>query len=77
MPPVPPPTCVKPELPGPFSDSRRIDRFNKEYQAYGKCVNKYIDDTNALATASLAAGKTALDELNAFGAEIKARSASK
>ena len=73
MPAVPPPTCVKPDLPQKFADSRRIDRFNREYKAYGACVNKYIDDTNALANAALAAGKSALDQLNALNDEIKER----
>ena len=73
MPAVPAPTCVAPELPQQFADSRRFERFNREYKAYGGCVNKYIEDTNALATAALAAGKKALDQLNALNAEIKDR----
>lgn len=71
MPEVPKATCVKPELPRAFADSRRLDRFNKDYHAYGDCVKKYIDDTNALATATLASGKSVLDEFNAFNAELK------
>jgi hypothetical protein len=34
-------------------------------------VNKYIDDTNALATAALQSGKVALDKLNALNDELK------
>jgi hypothetical protein len=71
MPEVPKATCVKPELPRQFADNRRLDRFNKEYHAYGDCVKKYIDDTNALASNTLAQGKTVLDEFNAFNAELK------
>jgi hypothetical protein len=71
MPAVPPPTCVAPDLPQKFADSRRIERFNREYKVYGACVNKYIDDTNALATAALQSGKVALDKLNALNDELK------
>lgn len=77
MPAIPPPTCVPPDLPQQFADSRRIERFNREYRAYGTCVNKYIDDTNALATAALQAGKVALDKLNALNDQIKERQGSK
>ena len=45
MPAVPASTCVKPEFPGPFADSRRIDRFNKEYKTYADCIKKYVDET--------------------------------
>lgn len=77
MPAVPPPACVAPDLPQKFADSRRIERFNREYRVYGECVNKYIDDTNALATAALKAGKVALDKLNAVNNELKERQGSK
>jgi hypothetical protein len=71
MPEVPKATCVKPELPRQFADSRRLDRFNKDYKAYHDCVAKYVDDTNALASSTIAQGKAALDEFNAFNAEYK------
>ena len=77
MPAVPPATCVKPELPQQFADNRRIERFNKEYRAFATCVNKYIEDTNKLATAALDAGKAQLEQLNALNDEIKERQGSK
>ena len=77
MPAVPPPACVAPDLPQKLADSRRIERFNREYRVYGACVNKYIDDTNALATTALQAGKVALDKLNAVNNELKERQGSK
>jgi hypothetical protein len=75
MPAVPQHTCVKPEFPGPFSDSRRLDRFNKEAKAYADCMKKYTDETKALSDAVIEAGNKAIKEYNAFAAEIEERAA--
>jgi hypothetical protein len=75
IPAVPVPSCVKPEFPGPFSDSRRLDRFNKEAKAYTECLKKYIDDTKALSDASIEAGNNAIKEHNAFVKEVDERAA--
>jgi hypothetical protein len=77
MPAVPACTCVKPELPPSYAAPQRMNTFNREYKVYGDCVKKYIDDTNALANATIAAGKAAIDEFNALNAEMRAREAAK
>ena len=73
MPAVPASTCVRPELPPAQADPRRMTSFNREYKTYTECIKKYIEDTNNLANASIAAGKAAIDQFNALNAEIKAR----
>jgi len=75
MPTVPAPTCVKPEFPGAFADSRRFDRFNKEYKAYSDCIKKYVDDTKVLADAMVEAGNKAIKEYNTFNEELAERQA--
>ena len=72
---VAPPTCVKPEFPGPFSDQRRFDRFNKEGKTYADCVKKYIAETKAVSDANIAAGNNAIKEFNAYIEEVDARQA--
>ena len=75
MPAVPPSTCVQPEFPGAFADSRRFDRFNKEYKAYADCIKKYIDETKVISDAAIEAGNKAIKEFNTFSAELEARQA--
>jgi len=75
MPAVPQPNCAKPEFPGAFADSRRFDRFNKEYKAYAECIKKYVDETKALADAIIEAGNKAIKEYNAFNDELAERQA--
>ena len=75
MPAVPALTCVKPEFPGAFPDSRRFDRFNKEYKAYAACIKKYVDDTKVLADAFVEAGNKAIKDYNTFNEELAERQA--
>ena len=75
VPPVPPPTCTKPEFPGPFSDQRRFERFNKDSKNYADCIKKYIAETKAVSDANVAAGNNAIKEFNDFIAEVDARQA--
>ena len=77
VPAVPAPTCVKPELPGAFADSRRFERFNKEGKVYGECIKKYVDETKAFSDAYLEAGNKAIKDYNAFVAEVDERAAAK
>src|SRR5450631_76089 len=77
MPAVPAPTCVKPEFPGAFADSRRFDRFNKEYKTYGECIKKFTDETKALSDAIVEAGNKAIKEFNTFSQELAERQAAK
>jgi hypothetical protein len=77
MPTVPAPTCVKPEFPGAFADTRRFDRFNKEYKAYAECIKKYVDETKVLSDAIIEAGNKAIKEYNAFNEELTERQAAK
>ncbi len=72
---VAPPTCVKPEFPGPFSDQRRFDRFNKESKSYADCIKKYIAETKAVSDANIAAGNAAIKDFNAYIEEVDARQA--
>jgi hypothetical protein len=75
MPTVPAQTCAKPEFPGPFADSRRIDRFNREYKAYADCIKKYVDETKTASDAIIEAGNKAIKEFNAFNDELAERQA--
>ena len=75
MPAMPAPTCVKPEFPGAFADTRRFDRFNKEYKAYAECIKKYVDETKVLSDAIIEAGNKAIKEYNAFNEELAERQA--
>ena len=77
MPAVPQHTCVKPEFPAAFADSRRFDRFNKEYKAYAECIKKYVADTKAVADAIVEAGNNAIKEYNTFNEELAERQAAK
>ena len=69
------PTCVKPEFPGAFSDSRRFERFNKESKTYADCIKKYIADTKAVSDANIEAGNNAIKEFNAYVQEVDERQA--
>ncbi len=73
MPTVPASTCVKPDLPGAFADSRRFERFNKEGKAYSDCIKKYVDETKGLSDALIEAGNKAINEYNAFAKEVEER----
>jgi hypothetical protein len=77
MPPIPPPTCVKPEYPQKFADQRRFDRFNKESKTYTDCVTKYTDDMKALSDAAIARGQALINEYNAVTADYNSRSTAK
>ena len=72
---VAPPTCVKPDFPGPFSDQRRFERFNKESKTYADCIKKYIAETKAVSDANIAAGNNAIKEFNAYVQEVDERQA--
>ena len=72
---VAPPNCAKPEFPGPFSDQRRFERFNKDSKNYADCIKKYIAETKAVSDANIAAGNSAIKEFNDFIAEVDARQA--
>jgi hypothetical protein len=72
---VPQHTCMKPELPGAFADSRRFDRFNKEGKAYSDCIKKFVDETKAVSDANIEAGNKAINEYNAFAKEVEERQA--
>ena len=77
IPAMPQNTCVKPEFPGPLADSRRFDRFNKEYKAYSECIKKYVEETKAVSDAAVEAGNKAIKEFNEFSAELAERQAAK
>lgn len=77
---IPKNSCVKPSVPkssgtllGGPSDAQRMNNFNRDYKAYSDCIKKYVEDTNAIASAANAAGKAAIDEFNAVTAEANAR----
>jgi hypothetical protein len=70
---MPPNPCVKPEFPGKLASSTRAVVFNKELKAYGECVKKYIGDLRNIANAATAAGNSAIDDYNAYQAELKAK----
>ncbi|MFI4952019.1 MAG: hypothetical protein ACHP7M_02660 [Burkholderiales bacterium] len=65
--------CVKPEFPGRLASSTRASVFNKELKAYGDCIKKYLEDLRAITNAATAAGNSAIDDYNAFQAELKAK----
>jgi hypothetical protein len=78
---IPKNSCVKPSVPkssgtliGGASEALRMNNFNRDYKAYSDCIKKYVEDTNAIASAANAAGKATIDEFNAVTAEAKARS---
>ena len=72
---LPKPKCEpKPEFPGRLamqSDSRRR-LFERELKAYKDCMQAYIDERKALATANAAAGNAAIEEYNTLMKKINA-----
>jgi hypothetical protein len=70
---IPANTCVKPEFPGKLASTARVNAFNKEIKTYGDCIRKYIEELKAIALAATAAGNSAIDEYNAYSADIKAK----
>lgn len=70
---IPPHKCVKPEYPGKSASNQKFTAFNKEYVAYGACIQKYVDETKLIPNAAAAAVNGAVEEFNKFGADIKAQ----
>src|ERR1700682_6188515 len=70
---IPPHKCVKPEYPGKSPSNQKFTAFNKEYVAYGACIQKYVDETKLMLNAAAAAVNGAVEEFNKFGADIKAQ----
>ncbi len=70
---IPPNKCVKPEYPGKLANSQRFNAFNKEFNAYGECIKKYVEDTKAILNAAAVAANGAVEEFNKFAADIKAQ----
>jgi hypothetical protein len=70
---IPPHKCVKPEYPGKSASNQKFTAFNKEYVAYGACIQKYVDETKLILNAAAAAVNGAVEEFNKFGADIKAQ----
>ncbi len=57
--------CVQPEFPGAKAKPAKIEAFNKLYQAYGDCVNAFIQSQNAIVAAAEAQRKLELERANA------------
>jgi hypothetical protein len=70
---IPPHKCVKPEYPGKSASNQKFTAFNKEYVAYGACIQKYVDETKLILNAAAAAVNGAVEEFNKFGDDIKAQ----
>src|ERR1700694_3227518 len=70
---IPPPKCVKPEYPGKLASNAKFTAFNKDYTAYGACIQKYIDETKLVLNAATSAINGAVEEFNKFAADIKAQ----
>jgi hypothetical protein len=70
---MPPHQCVKPEYPGRLASTQKFNAFNKDLNAYGECMNKYIDDTKLILNAAATAVNGAVKEFNKFAADIKAQ----
>ena len=70
---IPPHKCVKPEYPGKSASNQKFVAFNKDYVAYGACIQKYVDETKLILNAAAAAVNGAVEEFNKFGADIKAQ----
>ncbi len=47
--------------------------FNRDFNAYGECVKKYVEETKVIINAAAAAGNGAVEEFNKFAADIKAQ----
>ena len=70
---IPQHKCVKPEYPGKSASNQKFTAFNKEYVAYGACIQKYVDETKLILNAAAAAVNGAVEEFNKFGDDIKAQ----
>ena len=70
---IPAHKCVKPEYPGKSASNQKFTAFNKEYVAYGACIQKYVDETKLILNAAAAAVNGAVEEFNKFGDDIKAQ----
>jgi len=70
---IPPNKCVQPEYPGKLGTAQKFTAFNKDFNAYGACIQKYVDDTKLIINAAAAAGNGAVEEFNKFAADIKAQ----
>ena len=70
---IPPHKCTKPEYPGKSASNQKFTAFNKEYVAYGACIQKYVDETKLILNAAAAAVNGAVEEFNKFGEDIKAQ----
>ena len=70
---IPPNKCVKPEYPGKLASSQKFTAFNKDFNAYGACIQKYVDETKLIVNAAATAANGAVEEFNKFAAEIKAQ----
>ena len=70
---IPSHKCVKPEYPGKSASNQKFTAFNKEYVAYGACIQKYVDETKLILNAAAAAVNGAVEEFNKFGDDIKAQ----
>ncbi len=70
---IPPNKCVKPEYPGKLANSQRFNAFNKDFNAYGECIKKYVEETKVILNVAAAAANGAVEEFNKFAADIKAQ----
>jgi hypothetical protein len=70
---IPPNKCVKPEYPGKLASTLKFNAFNRDFNAYGDCIKKYVEDTRSIVNAAAAAANGAVEEFNKFTAEIKAQ----
>jgi hypothetical protein len=70
---VAPSTCVKPEFSGRLATDANMTTFNRQFNAYGECVKKYVEQNKAIAEAATAAANRAVDEYNTYTADIKAK----
>ena len=70
---IAPHKCVKPEYPGKSASNQKFVAFNKDYVAYGACIQKYVDETKLILNAAAAAVNGAVEEFNKFGEDIKAQ----
>lgn len=58
-------TCVRPgDVPGSLASDLQRRAWQKEYQTYGDCLKKFINDQRALAEPYNKASNTAIDEYN-------------
>jgi hypothetical protein len=70
---IPAHKCAKPEYPGKLASSQKFNAFNKEFNAYGECMKKYIEETKLILNAAATAVNGAVEEFNKFAADIKAQ----